>query len=55
MKVLHIGINTFPNLAPERAFRECGHQVVSVRHIFANIHPLREGLSILIMPSASTV
>ena len=30
MNVLHIGINSVPNLCIERAFRECGHNVVSV-------------------------
>lgn len=30
MKVLHIGINAIPNLCIARAFRECGHETVSV-------------------------
>ena len=30
MRVLHIGINAIPNLAIARAFRECGHEVVSI-------------------------
>ena len=30
LKVLHIGINTSPNLAIARAFRECGHDTTSL-------------------------
>jgi len=30
MRVLHIGINAVPNLCIARAFRECGHETVSV-------------------------